>query len=255
MIQFSNIDNKDIPATLNQILQGKKLVLSNYFGVGNDDECSVYLGDNTVLIRKTEYDFYRLFIQSADIAEAKKLLNNLNGERYVINIPSKKPIPEWYDLLESSGFENIGIYNRYYSTKVKLRKSASGDFATIEDSEAIDNLLKSNFSLYTDYLPTYKQLCEMIENNQVLVSRDEQGNVKGTLIYTIQGKKCYYNAWIDFSGKGLFLLYKAYNIAVEHGIQYVYFWVNSTNVNVINLHLMMGAQPDGLKDYTFIKYN
>lgn len=255
MIQFSNIENKDIPATLNQVLQGKKLVLSNFFGVGNDDECGVYLGDNTVLIRKTEYDFYRLFIQSADIAEAKKLLNNLNWERYVTNIPSKKPIPEWYDLLESSGFENIGIYNRYYSTKVKMRKSASGDFASIGDLDAIDTLLKSNFSLYTDYLPTYKQLCEMIDNNQVLVSRDEQGNVKGTLIYTLQGKKCYYNAWIDFSGKGLFLLYKAYNIAVENGIQYVYFWVNSTNVNVINLHLMMGAKPDGLVDYTFIKDN
>ncbi len=255
MIEFTRIENNIILATIYPVLYGKKLILSNFYGVSDDDVYDVYLGTNSVIIRKHEYDFYRIYIQSANLEETKQILNKLEGGQYVINIPSKKPIPKWCELLENVGFRNIGVYNRYFNTKVKNRNSACGDYALKADIVAIDNIIKSNFSLYTDYLPSYKQLCDMVENKQVLVSRDEDGKVLGTLIYTIQGKKCYLNVWIDFSGKGLFLLYKAYNIAFEQGIQYVYFWVNSTNVDVIKLHLMMGAKPDGIVDYTFIKDN
>ena len=38
-------------------------------------------------------------------------------------------------------------------------------------------------------------------------------------------------------------------------ISYAYFWVNSTNTNVKKIHELLGAVPDGLKDYTFIKNN
>jgi len=253
MIEFSTIDNNSILSSVQSVLSGKRLVLSNYYGVNNEDACEIYLGNDSVAIRKREFDFYRIFLLTADLEEANWLLQNLGDDRYIINIPSKKPITGWNRLLNESGFEPIGIYNRYYNTNLKIRKSACGDFATMKDLESVDRILKTNFSLYTDHLPTQKQLTTMIDNNQVLVSKDEAGEVKGTLIYTLHGKKCYFNIWIDFSGKGLFLLYKAYNIAVEQGIQYVYFWVNSTNTDVIRLHQMMGTQPDGLVDYSFMK--
>ena len=253
MIDFSTIDNNNIVPAAQSVLSGKKLALSNFYGVDDEDICDIYLGKNSVVVRKHEYDFYRIYLQTADLEEAKMILQNLGDSSYIVNIPSKKPIPEWYDILELSGFENIGQYNRYFNTNVKVRKGACGEFATMDNLESIDNILKTHFSLYTDHLPTQKQLSVMIANHQVLVSRDENGEVKGTLIFTFQGKKCYYNAWIDFSGKGLFLLYKAYNIAVEHGIHYVYFWVNSINTEVIRLHQMMGAKFDGLVDYSFLK--
>lgn len=253
MITFNTIDPKELASSSNSILSGKKLVLSNFYGIDNEDDCGIYLGENTVITRIREHNFYRIFVQSADLEETQFLLQNLDGNRYAINIPSKTPIPLWCEILKGSGFEDIGTYHRYYTTKVKFRSSACGEYAVIEDIESIDHILKANFSLYTDHLPSLKQLREMISSKQVFVSRGTSGEVEGILIYTLQGRKCYINAWIDFSGKGLFLLYKAYNIAVEHGIQYVYFWVNSTNDSVIRLHQMMGAKHDGLIDYNFLK--
>lgn len=252
-MNFRTIKSDSLREEISSILSGKKVSLSNFFYKVDGDACEICTGKDTVLIRVPEYDFYRLFVQTADINELVTMFKELEKNKYVINIPSKKPIDDWSPVFDQSGFNNIGIYNRYYTTKVKYRKSGAGDFAKPEDLAVIDNLLKGHFSLYTDHLPTLNQLKSMIDNNQVLVSKDESDEIKGVLIYTLEGKKCYFNAWIDFSGKGLFLLYKGYNIAAEHNINYVYYWVNSTNYDVINLHKMMGAVPDGLTDYTYLK--
>lgn len=252
MIDFRTIKSKNVQKEISSVLFGKKILLSNFFYKVDTEVCDIFTGNNTVLIRVNEYDFYRTYVQSADLNELVDILKTLDKNKYVINIPSKKPIDDWKRVFDKAGFKNIGIYNRYYTTKLKYRKSGAGAFADPMDLTVVDNLLKGYFSLYTDYLPTKKQLQSMIENKQVLVSRNDNNEIKGVLIYTLEGKKCYFNAWIDFSGNGLFLLYKGYNIAAEHGIGYVYFWVNSTNTDVINLHKMMGAVPDGLVDYTYI---
>lgn len=252
MIDFRPVRSENLREEISSVLGGKKILLSNFFYKVESETCDIYKGNNTVIIRVSEYDFYRMFVQTADVEELVALLKELEKNKYVINIPSKKPIDDWKLVFERADFKNIGIYNRYYTTKVKYRKSGAGEFAEPSDFDFVDNLLKGYFSLYTDYLPTKAQLQLMIENKQVLVSRDENNEIKGVLIFTLEGKKCYFNAWIDFSGKGLFLLYKGYNIAAEHDINYAYFWVNSTNTDVINLHKMMGAVPDGLVDYTYL---
>jgi len=226
--------------------------LSNFFGVG-EGEYGLFESANTLLIRKKESGFYRTYLLSSDINELHGLLSALESKQYVFNIPSKKGIDDWNVVFQKAGYTNIGVYNRYYTTKIKYRKSAKGDFATQDDIAYLEALLTNNFSVFTDYLPTQEELGKMIDNKQVLVSRGEDGKVLGLLIYTLEGKKCYFNVWIDNSGNGLFLLYKAYNIVVDNNIGYVYFWVKSTNYDVIKLHITMGAKADGLVDYTFIK--
>lgn len=253
MIEFAKINSSDIQETISQTLKGQKIILSNYYGIGQNDICDISTFKHTVIIRKHEYDFYRAYIQTSDFDEATQLLSDLTDNKYVFNIPSKKPIDDWKQLFHASCYENIGVYNRYFNTNIKARKSAKGEFASVSDVHSIDNLLKSHFSIYTDYLPSVNQLTDMAQNNQIIASQNDNGEVVGVLIYTLEGKKCYLNAWIDISGNGLFLLYKAYNIAVENNIGYVYFWVNSTNYDVIRLHQMMGAKADGLVDYTFMK--
>ena len=81
----------------------------------------------------------------------------------------------------------------------------------------------------------------------------EDGHVLGVLIFTLEGKKCYLNIWIDRSKNGLYLLFDVYNIMVEKGVSLAYFWVRSDNKKIIKLHKLTGAVPDGLSDYSFIK--
>lgn len=252
MIEFRVAKTGDLRKEFSSLFSGKKLLLSNFFYRLDEEECDVYTGDDTILIRVPEHDFYRLFVMTSDVDELVVLLKKLDDNKYVINVPSKKPIDDWNVVFDRAGFKNIGIYKRYYTTKVKYRKSGVGEYAELGDLKVIDRILKDNFSLYTDCLPSESRLQSLINNKQVLVSKDDHNDIKGVLIFTLEGRKCYFNVWIDFSGNGLFLLYKGYNLAAEHGINYVYYWINSTNTQVINLHRMMGAVPDDLTDYTFI---
>lgn len=251
-MQFIDKTPAEISTIVAEFRRGRKVTLSNFFGAV-EGEYGIYESENSLLIRKKELDFYRAYLISSDIHESEIILNELQNQFYIFNIPSKGSIDDWQDLFNKTGYELYGIYNRYYNMKIKARKSAKGEYALIDDVDKLEEILTSNFSKYTDYIPTKAQLKDMIHNQQVLVSRDDNGEVQGTLIYTLEGKKCYFNVWIDRSGNGLFLLYKAYNIVVQHNIGYVYFWVNSINHDVIRLHEMMGAIHDGLVDYTFIK--
>lgn len=92
----------------------------------------------------------------------------------------------------------------------------------------------------------------MIRNRQVIINK-KGDDVLGVLIFTIEGKKCYLNIWIDRSKEGLFLLFDAYNIMREKSIPLSYFWVKSTNKKIIKLHKLTGAVADGLSDYSYIK--
>jgi hypothetical protein len=114
-------------------------------------------------------------------------------------------------------------------------------------------MLYETFTTYTDYLPEDEDLLAMISNRQILVNRYENGRVGGIVIFTIEAAKGYINVWLDKTGNGIPLMYKTYNVFESNGVKYVNFWINSQNRNVIVLHRMMGAKPDGLIDYTFIK--
>lgn len=252
MIHFVNKTPAEIQAAVWEFRRGQKIVLSNFFGVG-EGKYGLFQAEDSLLIRKEESDFCRVYLLSSNIKEAESILAELESKAYVINIPSKSDIVDWESILHNTGYSLIGVYKRYYNTKIKARRSAMGEYAVQSDIDGIESLLIDNFSPYTDYLPSSTQLKGMVDNRQVLVSKDKNGEILGTMIYSFDGKKCYFNVWIDKSGNGLFLLYKAYNIVAENNIGYVYFWVNSTNHDVIRLHEMMGAIHDGLVDYTFIK--
>ena len=92
----------------------------------------------------------------------------------------------------------------------------------------------------------------MINNKQVILTQNDH-SPKGFLIYSIEKEKCYLNAWLDHTGEGFLLLFDVFNIILNNKIKYSYFWVNSINIDVKRIHQLLGANFDGLKDYTFIK--
>ena len=230
-----------------------KALLSNFYSASDDSNYEMIELTDSVIIRRSVHDFYRLYVCSSNLKELKDALLELKDNTYIINIPTKKTIDDWKDLFNGTGFDYLARYDRYFNTQIEQRDSEIGQTALSNDIEGIYNLIYcGQFSEYTDYLPSREELTKMIDNNQIIVNKDGE-KVLGVIIYTIEGKKCYINLWIDRSGEGLFLLFDVYNIMVEQGIKASYFWVDSLNKKVIKIHKLTGAVPDGISDYTFIK--
>lgn len=225
---------------------------SNYYGRQLEEGDDYIETDSSLVLRKKEGDFYRIYIMSVSRADVVDILKKLPGVN-VLNIPAKNDIPEWKTLMQSAGFNMISMYERYYNKKVKERKNAQAiNYATQEQTEVIYALFQNHFSLYTDYLPAKDELAGLVEQGKVIVNYSE-GQVCGAFVYELEGRKCYLRAWYDRGENGLKLLFDVYCIMHLKNISYAYFWVNSTNTNVKKIHELLGAVPDGLKDYTFIK--
>lgn len=226
---------------------------SNYFNQPLEDEDLYYETDHSfVLLKNVDGKYSRIYLLSDEFNDISIILKNLKGVN-VINIPSKGDIADWEKLMTFSGFRKIGVYERFYNTNIKKRGSLENIcYAMPERERDVYKLLHDHFLSYVDYLPSHAELSELIEKKQVLVNYDE-GAVCGTFIFELEGRKCYFRAWIDHGRNGLKLLFDVYNIMCEKEKSYAYFWVNSTNENVKSIHRLLGAQPDNLKDFTFIK--
>ena len=232
-----------------------KPILSNYYGLSAEFDYDYLIEDGTIVVRKKEGDFYRLFVLTTDALTLASILSSLQ-EEHVINIPSRKPIDDWEELMNKCGFEYYSTYSRYCNTKIatmKIHKTNLNIHATIENTDEIYQLLTESFSPYTGHLPSKKELEEMILNQQVLVDKYTDGRVCGVNIHTITGVTGYGNAWVDKGEHAVELLLDMYNEMIEKGVKRHVFWVNDANIGVAKMHIHMGAKLDGLKDYTFIK--
>lgn len=225
---------------------------SNYSGQQLDEGDDYIETDCSLVLRKKEKGFYRIYIMSIsqkDVVDILKKIPDVN----IFNIPTKDDISIWCDLLEQAGYENISMYERYYYKKVKVRKNIQEiNYAKPNHLDVIYSLFHSHFSLYTDYLPTREELADLIDRGYVIVNYLD-GDICGAFVYNLEGRKCYLRAWYDKSENGLKLLFDIYCIMHSKNISYAYFWVNSINTNVKKIHELLGAVPDGLKDYTFKK--
>lgn len=250
--EFKKIESRDVLTLSSELMKKGRLLFNNFFGVNNNEDYECYHTEKTVLVRKKEFNFFRLYVISIDEAELSLLLKELNDNEYVINIPSKTSIDNWDTLLRGCGFGFLDVYSRYYNNNIKTFPTVIDSFATSDEIDDIASLLYDNFSLYTDHLPTRKELEQMVANRQIITDH-QNGRVCGVLIYTIMGNKGYQNAWIDKGENGLGLLFKVKSIFIENGIKYCYYWIKDTNKSVIKMHTMMGGRPDGLKDYSYLK--
>ena len=252
-IVFDRIASSSLMSKVTTLKSSGKVTFANYYGMNDADECECFETSHCILIRKQERDFYRLYIVSTDDNELFQLIGKLDSVKYVLNIPSKGDVTEQKEFLEKAGFSFIGVYNRFYNNHIINRECDEEEFAVENDHDEIKHLLYDNFSFYTDHLPSEDDLMVMIRNHGIVVNRFDDGKVGGFVIHTIEGKKAYINAWLDKTGNGLRLMVQTYNLIERQGIKYAYLWINAQNRNVIVLHKMMGARPDGLADYSFIK--
>jgi hypothetical protein len=231
-------------------IYSKKPILSNLFSFESSGD-EFYKTDNSLILRKADIGFYRIYLQTIDKKDIIKALKSLRGT-YVINIPTKEKIEEWAVLLKDCGFNLIGIYERFFNSNIKSKGKFTAKYADITHFDHLKTMMYNNFNKYTDCLPDNQLLQDMIVNNQVII-HEENDELSGLFIYTFQGKKCYFNCWYDKSNNGLYLLFNMYNLMSQHQISYSYFWINSKNENVKKIYTLLGSRPDGLKDYIFLK--
>lgn len=249
---FNKTNNTEIRSITSDLMKKGRMLYNNFYGVGEADECDIATGLNTVLIRKKEFDFFRLFMMSIDEAELETMLLQLSDFDYAVNIPSKTSVDNWNSLLLKCGFEFLDVYSRYYNNNIKSFPTSINTFASVDEVDSVADLLYGNFSKYTDHLPSKKELCQMATKKQIIADYKD-GKICGVLIYTITGNKGYQNAWIDEGDNGIALLFKVKSIFIERGIKYCYYWIKDMNKDVIKMHAMMGGKPDGLKDYNYLK--
>lgn len=226
---------------------------SNYFNQSVGDDDILLCSNDTAILLKKEIDYYRGFFMSSSENDLIKSISDITGLPVVINIPTKSS-PETYNcILKNSGFNLLKKYIRLYNTKIKKRgKLENIDYAERGEVNCISKLLDGNFVKFLDYLPTEKELERLVSNKNVIVNRNINNEIAGVMIFEPQGKKCYLRAWIDTSNNGLKLLFDVYTLMNLQGCNYVYFWVDSDNINVIKIHKSLSAAEDGLVDYIYL---
>jgi hypothetical protein len=248
-IKFSQIAVENLKSVLSDFM-GRKPILSNYF-IQDLTDFDSFQSLNTLLLRVKENYYYRIYIISCDLSELNLLLLELSGS-LVINVPTKIEPLKWIEILEKSGFSRIGVYERYINFSFDSNDTFSATYAEIADFDLLKKQLYGSFDPRIDWLPQDAELTKMIYNKQIIVNK-ENGIVTGFIIFTLIGKKCYLNCWLDFSGNGLFLFSNILALMKAADVNYYYFWVNKTNTRVKKMHRLLGAKPDGLLDYTYFK--
>jgi hypothetical protein len=250
---FFSIDIEMLKEKINNFLS-RKPIYSNYYGIDLKD--TRYFEDSeTLLLSKPFETFNRIYLFSMDASLLIKHLQALNSFD-IINIPSKKNINEsMYEILQCGGYFLCGVYERWFNNTNPSKSKFTGTFASNKDVKTIYDIIYSVFNPFLDHLPSLQELDEMILNQQILVRKDEQNNVTGIFIVTLEISKCYFNCWVDKvgGGNGLLLLFNVFNYMKTKSIEKSYLWINSNNVAVKQIYQIFGYKPDGLKDYTFVK--
>lgn len=226
---------------------------SNYFNQPIEEEDDILIAEKSIVIVKAKKDnFNRIFLISNDQEEVINILTKLKGF-LVINIPAKKEITEFEQLLDNAGFVQERIYERLFNSKIAKRSDNSLiEYATTNDTKQIYDLFHNYFVSYVDYLPNMEELGKLIKSKEVIINK-ENDKILGAFIFEITGQKGYLRAWIDHTSKGMKLLLDAYTIFFDKGIKLAYMWADTENDKVLKIHKLLGAKPDGLKDYTFTK--
>ena len=254
-MEFTESTRDELLKIIDGFQCNNKVLYSNFYGLGSFLTFNVFKGEKSVLIRVPEHNYHRLFVLSADRTELTSILKALDTE-YVINIPTRKEVDDWSSLLLECGFEHYATYSHYMNLTVpsmEKRITTTGTFAKPDELQQVYDLLYRSFPPYASHLPDKQELAKMIEGNRVITDYGDDGRICGVNIFTITGTTAYGNAWVDEGERGLEIFFDMFNIFIDSGVKRFVFWIRDGNKSVIKMHKMMGAKPDGLKDYTYVK--
>ena len=232
---------------------GQQFEENNQFFEEND---RYFETNDSFVLAKSVRNFHRIYAASNNKKELIKILSSLKGIN-VINIPAKGDIQDIETIMAESGYEQISVFERFRLNVKDLEYA--GDTTTIalastQDEEEIHNLYSSweSFNPYVDWLPTRDELKDYIENKVVLINKIDN-KVVGANFFSLDGKSFKWRLLIDLSGNAIKLMSVMFDMLRKNEVKHFRFFINSLNEKSIKFHLRLGAVPDGLKDYTYIK--
>jgi len=211
----------------------------------------------TIVLANDEYDFFRLYFFTSDLADLGQVLHHV---RYpgdvVIGYLTKKFDKTVAAAFEQGGFLPTAIYGRMetYQLPRQLPNPAL-DYAVASDADQLHEDLFRAFNKYTDHLPTKSRLLEYIKNQQVIVKR-QSGKIVGAVCFKLHGLKVNYNYIYSLSGDGLDFLQlqnNFYGVMNERGIRAGFLWTNQANDRLAALYRAAGWRFDGLRDYFYFR--
>ena len=257
MIAFKKESNDKLNEMIAEWQKNHKAEYSNFFGLQDNCEYEYYESAHSFLLRKHEFDFYRIYLLSEEKEDLMSQFVDLSDEVYVFNIPTKKPIDEWDGLLKHCGFEYYETYTKYSIDMSKIGLSPEEDYvenARNEETDEIMKLLLEGLPVFTAHLPEKERLKQMISENKVRVTHDD-GYISGVCISYVTGTTAFGDAWVNHGSHGLDLLMDMYNGFINRGAKRYLFWVRDSNTKVRKMYIRSGAISLGIKDYTYVKYN
>ncbi|MGA1825067.1 MAG: hypothetical protein ACMUIP_10445 [bacterium] len=250
----------DLAAIINIInyinKKNKNKTFTNYFKQGlNSTSFNTIWMQNTIAFLDKEGDFFRLYFYSKNLEELYEALNGLLIRPTVIDCVTNKFSINLHNVLLKSGFKKIALYKRlqnnnfpFYETNKSLL------FAEKKELAFLYERLFTDFDKYLDHLPTMDKLIEYLQNDQVLVMR-EDSIISGYIIYRIQGKKVFLNYWFNKGNplNSIRLLTNFYGLMNAKGVKSGFVWVSVEKKGVLKVHQTFGYNFDGLEDHIYLK--
>jgi len=211
----------------------------------------------SVLLVNDEYDFFRLYFFTNDLADLEQLLRDADYPGDVVaGYLAKAPDENVAAAFQQTGFNPIAIYRRMETYRLPVqRPNPALEYATAADVDQVHEDLFRTFNKYTDHLPTKDRLLGYVENQQVIVNR-QVGRILGAVCFQLRGPRVNYNYLYNLSPNALDFLRlqnNFYGLMHQRGIRAGFLWVDETNTRLAALHQSMGWCFDGLRDYFYLR--
>jgi hypothetical protein len=211
----------------------------------------------TILLANDEHDFYRLYFFTGDLADLEQILREADfpGETvagYLTKVVDAK-VPAAF---RQSGFNPIATYRRMITYRLpRERPNFALEYATPADIDQVYQGLFQAFNKYTDHLPTKDRLLRYVENQWVIVNRQD-GQIRGAVCFQLEGPRVNYNYLYNLSRNALDFLRlqnNFYGVMHQRGIHAGFLWINQAEIRLAALHESAGWRFDGLKDYFYLR--
>lgn len=144
-----------------------------------EDKVDIHLINNNLFLFLKNQGFYKLYYYvddfnqislCKDLLEKYQLKSDISLEFTTKNDINKEEVTK---IVEETGFEFYKEYARVISAPATFKPTtAKTDFlASIEDKEELLEIMYKEFDVITDYLPTEKELIDLIKKKSIIIQK------------------------------------------------------------------------------------
>lgn len=248
--------------------RGKKCSTNCFYSFAQSDktEWEVFSSSETLIIINEENMTFRVWFYSTDPEDLSQALKNCFPEKELVaEITSKAPDTMKNELL-NGGFYELARMQRFSNGKIsdilsessiaaKYEDNSIPKAAVLSDAEDIYDFMWGVFDTRISHLPDKKQLCEAVENGEFTVYRNGSSRLTALLQAVVSKKSFYINQVINKDDSRIIhaIMISKLKEYIHSGGEYVYSWIEDTNIPSLKFHAKYGLKPDGLWNVVYVR--